>query len=60
MPPCEPDVFFPHARAIIQAEDDGIVEYVCADYITVRYHDNRTDEEKLISFETEKTKGDKS
>ena len=42
------------SRAIIQAEDDGIVEYVCADYITVRYHDNRTDEEKLISFETER------
>lgn len=42
------------SRAIILAEDDGVVEYVCADYITVRYNDNRTDIEKMISFETER------
>jgi len=42
------------SRAIILAEDDGVVEYVCADYITVRYNDNRTEIEKMISFETER------
>ncbi|MGA1276964.1 MAG: DNA-directed RNA polymerase subunit beta [Candidatus Kapaibacteriota bacterium] len=42
------------SRAIILAEDDGVVEYVCADFITVRYNDNRSDIEKMISFETER------
>ncbi len=42
------------SRAIILAEDDGIVEYVCADFIRVRYNDNRTQIEKMISFETER------
>ena len=42
------------SRAIILAEDDGIVEYVCADFIRVRYNDNRTPIEKMISFETER------
>jgi DNA-directed RNA polymerase subunit beta len=42
------------SRAIIMAEDEGVVEYVCADYITVRYLDNRTEEQKLISFDNER------
>ena len=42
------------SRAIILAEDDGIVEYVCADFIRVRYYDNRTAVERMISFETER------
>lgn len=42
------------SRAIILAEDDGVVEYVCADFIRVRYNDNRTPIQKLISFETER------
>ncbi len=42
------------SRAIILAEDDGIVEYVCADFIRVRYNDNRTPIQKMISFETER------
>lgn len=42
------------SRAIILAEDDGVVEYVCADFIRVRYNDNRTPIEKMISFETER------
>ncbi|MFM8839689.1 MAG: DNA-directed RNA polymerase subunit beta [bacterium] len=42
------------SRAIILAEDDGVVEYVCADFITVRYNDNRSEIERMISFETER------
>ena len=42
------------SRAIILAEDDGVVEYVCADFIRLRYNDNRTPIEKMISFETER------
>lgn len=42
------------SRAIILAEDDGVVEYVCADYITVRYNDNRSEIERMISFVTER------
>jgi DNA-directed RNA polymerase subunit beta len=42
------------SRAIILAEDDGVVEYVCADFIRVRYNDNRSPIEKMISFETER------
>jgi len=42
------------SRAIILAEDDGVVEYVCADFITVRYNDNRSEIERMISFVTER------
>lgn len=38
------------SRTLLLAEDDGIVEYVCADYIRVRYDDNRSDRDKLVSF----------
>jgi len=38
------------SRALILAEDDGIVEYVCGDYVQVRYDDKRTDDEKLVDF----------
>jgi DNA-directed RNA polymerase subunit beta len=37
------------SRVLINSEGDGIVEYVDANTITIRY--NRTDEEKLVSFE---------
>ncbi|MDR0363801.1 MAG: DNA-directed RNA polymerase subunit beta [Bacteroidales bacterium] len=37
------------SRILITAEGDGIVEKVDSKYITIRY--NRTEEEKLISFE---------
>ncbi len=37
------------SRVLINSEGDGIVEYVDANTITIRY--NRTEEEKLISFE---------
>jgi DNA-directed RNA polymerase subunit beta len=39
------------SRAIIVAERDGVVEYVCADYIRVRYDDNLTKEEQLVTFD---------
>ena len=38
------------SRALLVAEADGIVEYVCGDEIRVRYDDTRTDDEKLITF----------
>lgn len=39
------------ARALLIAEDDGVVEYVSADCIRIRYDDPRTEEEKIVSFE---------
>lgn len=37
------------SRVLINAEGEGVVEYVDAQSITIRY--NRNEEEKLISFE---------
>ncbi len=37
------------SRVLINSEGEGIVEYVDANTITIRY--NRTEEEKLVSFE---------
>ncbi|MBZ0195507.1 MAG: DNA-directed RNA polymerase subunit beta, partial [Deltaproteobacteria bacterium] len=42
------------SRALLLAEDDGVVEYVCGDYIQVRYDDNRTREERLVSFDNDR------
>ncbi len=39
------------SRTLILAEGDGVVEYVCAEYIRVRYEDTRTDREKMTKFE---------
>lgn len=39
------------SRALVLAEDDGVVEYVCADYIRVRYDDKRSASDKLVSFD---------
>jgi DNA-directed RNA polymerase subunit beta len=39
------------SRTLILAEGEGVVEYVCSDYITVRYEDTRTEREKLTKFE---------
>jgi len=44
------------SRALTAAEGDGVVEYVCADFIRVRYDDIRTDEQKLVSFDNDNTK----
>ncbi|MFM8177676.1 MAG: DNA-directed RNA polymerase subunit beta, partial [Candidatus Kapaibacterium sp.] len=38
------------SRAMILAEGDGEVDYVCADFIRVRYDDERTADERLTSF----------
>ena len=37
------------SRVLINAEGDGVIEYVDAQKITIKY--NRTDEERLVSFE---------
>jgi DNA-directed RNA polymerase subunit beta len=37
------------SKVLFNAEGDGIIEYVDASKITIRY--DRTDEERLISFE---------
>ncbi len=39
------------SRAVIVAESDGVVEYVCSDYVKVRYDDKLSDEEKLVTFD---------
>ena len=41
------------SRTMILAEGTGIVEYVCSDYIRVKYEDKRTDAEILTDFEYE-------
>jgi len=38
------------SRTLILAERNGTVEYVCADFITVRYDDTRSEDEKLVTF----------
>ncbi|NSW44709.1 MAG: DNA-directed RNA polymerase subunit beta [Bacteroidales bacterium] len=40
------------SRAVIVAENDGVVEYVDANEIVIRY--NRTNEERFLSFEDDK------
>ncbi len=44
------------SRALVLAEDDGVVEYVCGDYIRVRYDDKRSDDDKLVSFDEDRVK----
>ena len=39
------------SRALVLAENDGEVTEVCSDFVKVKYYDNRTPNEKLISFE---------
>ncbi len=39
------------SRGLLQAVRSGVVEDVCADYVKVRYDDNRTDDEKIQSFD---------
>lgn len=39
------------SRTMLLAEGDGVVEYVSADWIVVRYDDTRSEREKLTSFE---------
>ncbi len=39
------------SRILINAEGNGVVEYVDANYITIKY--DRTDEERLVSFDVD-------
>ena len=39
------------SRVLINAEGDGVVEYVDANKITIKY--DRTEEERLVSFESD-------
>lgn len=39
------------SRTIIVAERDGVVEYVCSDYVRVRYDDYLSSEEQLVTFD---------
>lgn len=39
------------SRAIIVAEAEGVVEYVCADYIKVRYDNTLSKNEQLVTFD---------
>ncbi len=38
------------SRSMILAEGTGVVEYVCGDFVRIRYEDKRTDAERLVSF----------
>ena len=42
------------SRTLLLAEADGEVDYVCADYIRIRYDDKRSEAEKLVSFDFKK------
>jgi DNA-directed RNA polymerase subunit beta len=39
------------SRTTIVAEHDGVVEYVCADYIRVRYDNTLNERERLVTFD---------
>jgi DNA-directed RNA polymerase subunit beta len=43
------------SRALVLAEDDGVVEYVCSDFVRVKYDDKRSADEKLVSFDNDRT-----
>jgi DNA-directed RNA polymerase subunit beta len=42
------------SRSLVMAEADGVVEYVCGDYVRVRYDDLRNDDEKLVAFDDDR------
>jgi DNA-directed RNA polymerase subunit beta len=39
------------SRVLINAEGDGVIEYVDANIITIKY--DRSDEERMVSFESD-------
>ena len=43
------------SRALVLAEDDGVVDYVCADFVRIVYDDKRNADEKLNSFDGDRT-----
>ena len=42
------------SRTLVLAEADGVIEYVCGDYVRVRYDDLRNDDEKLVAFDDDR------
>ncbi|MBL7999866.1 MAG: DNA-directed RNA polymerase subunit beta, partial [Candidatus Kapabacteria bacterium] len=42
------------ARALLVAEDEGVVEYVSSETIRVRYNDDRNEHDRLTSFDGDK------
>ncbi len=44
------------SRTLLLAEGDGVVDYVCADYIRVIYDDPKDEDAKLITFGHQKVK----
>lgn len=42
------------SRAMILAEDEGVVEYVCAEFVQVKYDDKRSNDDRLISFDSDR------
>lgn len=44
------------SKTLILAEGNGTVEYVCADYIRVKYDDERNDEDKFLNFDYDTVK----
>jgi len=39
------------SRTLMLAEEDGIVEYVSAEMVRIRYEDNRSDIDKMLNFD---------
>ncbi|MGA2296169.1 MAG: DNA-directed RNA polymerase subunit beta [FCB group bacterium] len=39
------------SRTLLLAEGDGVVDYVCSNYIRIIYDDNRKEREKLLTFD---------
>jgi DNA-directed RNA polymerase subunit beta len=39
------------SRVLINAEGDGVIEYVDANIITIKYH--RSEEERMVSFDSD-------
>jgi DNA-directed RNA polymerase subunit beta len=42
------------SRALVLCEDDGVVDYVCGDYVRIRYDDKRNADDKLVSFKDDR------
>ena len=42
------------SRALVLAEADGVVDYVCGDFVRIKYDDKRTADEKLVAFEDDR------
>ncbi len=43
------------SRALVLAEADGVVDYVCGDFVRIKYDDKRTSDEKLVAFDDDRS-----